>query len=77
MLFLHDVDTFADIDIGYCLLPVFSLEGKRFPFRIRTSILLAWTMLIIVSWGRVPFFGAVPVLPLALPLRMVIGAKRL
>jgi len=35
-----------------------------------------WTTLIIGSLGRVPFSGTVPVLPLAVPLRMVKGTKR-
>ena len=76
MLFLHDVDIFADIDVCYCLLPVFSLESKRFLPVMGNSILLALTALIIRSLGRVPFSGAMPVRPLAVPLRMVKGTKR-
>ncbi len=59
-----------------CLLPVFSLKGKRFILRIGASLFFAWATLVKVSWGGISFPGAVPVFSLAVTLRLVEGTKR-
>jgi hypothetical protein len=61
----------------YCLLPVSSLEGKRFLLGIGTSTLPPWTTIVKVSRGGIPFSAAAPVLSLAATLRLFEGTKGL